>query len=82
MLTNWKADTTDIIIANITKKLFMTTLETSIRESDTTRRKTYFHINPNLTISPAIRQKIWHQRSIITELLTRLSSHYLKIETG
>ena len=63
---------------------FLENLKQSIRTSDSSRRKTYLQINPNLEKSPFLKTNTEY---IPNENLTavnriRLISHHLKIETG
>ena len=55
-----------------------------IKEANTTKAMTYRSINPNLSVHPIYLEKISpvkeHYRVATTRL--RLSSHYLRIETG
>ena len=53
-----------------------------IRLADTTRRRTYLEINPNLTVHPLYNSDIVPEHYRISFTRLRLSSHYLKIETG
>ena len=62
----------------------MQIIHNRIRNADTTRFTTYLSINPNLSIHPMYRSQsnppLEHHRIAATRL--RLSSHYLRIETG
>ena len=63
-------------------KLILQDLKTSLRRSDTTRRKTYLDINPDLDPSPVYSMNNIPERDRIALSRIRLSSHRLKIETG
>ena len=65
-------------------KVLVQIIQSRIRNVDTTRFTTYLSINPNLSIHPMYHSQsnppLEHHRIAATRL--RLSSHYLRIETG
>ncbi len=61
---------------------FLANLRSSIPQSDSSRRKTYVNLNPNLSVSsvlkgPSVQE---HHRIALTRI--RLGSHHLRVETG
>ena len=64
---------------------FAEDLAVSIRSSDSSRRKNYIRLNPNLSRSPVLNPSptvYIPERNRIAVNRLRLSSHYLRIETG
>ena len=63
---------------------FLGNLKESIPTSDSSRRKMYLHMNPNLEKSPFLttdKEHISEEHRIAVNRI-RLGSHYLRIETG
>ena len=63
-------------------KEFQNSVVNRIRLADTTRRVTYLEINPNLSVHPLYHSDRLSEHYRISFTRVRLSSHYLKIETG
>ena len=61
---------------------FKNNLASRIQLADTTRRVTYLEINPNLSLHPLYNSVRVPESYRISFSRIRMSSHYLKIETG
>ena len=61
---------------------FQNDISNRIQMADTTRRTTYLEINPTLSVHPLYNSDRIPEYCRISFTRMRLSSHYLKIETG